>query len=41
MGAVTLHEIGKTAGTADAGNSGDFFLPKLAFLDELEVKRQD
>src|SRR5436190_20228455 len=41
MGAVGLNEIGKAAGAADAGYSGDLLMPHLALLNQLEVKRKD
>ncbi len=40
MHAVRLHEIGKPARAADARDGGDFLLPQLALLDQLEIKRE-
>src|SRR5439155_16397608 len=38
MGAVGLNEIRKAAGAANAGDGGDFFVPKLSLFDQFEIK---
>src|SRR5882672_9761692 len=40
MRTVSLHEVGEAAGAANAGDGGDLFVPQLALLDQLEVKRE-
>ena len=40
VNAVRLHEIGKAAGAADAGDSRDLLVPDRALFDEFEVKRE-
>ena len=40
MRAVRLHEIRETAGAADARDGGDFLVPHLALLNQLEIKRE-
>src|SRR6476646_2292741 len=41
MGPVRLDEVRKPAGTANTRYGRDFFLPHFAFLNELEIKREN
>ncbi|MDB6130526.1 MAG: hypothetical protein JWM04_1633, partial [Verrucomicrobiales bacterium] len=38
VGAMSLHEIRESAGTANAGYSGDIFMPDLALFNQLKVE---
>ena len=40
VGAVGLHEIGKAAGAADAGDGSDLFVHHLALFNQFEIQRQ-
>ena len=38
---VRLDEVGKAAGTTDAGDCGDFFVPDFSLFNQFEVKGED
>ena len=38
---IGLNKVGKPARATDAGDGGDFLLPKLSLFNEFEIKGED